>query len=108
MSTRAVIEFTNGNERFFVYRHFDGFPKNIIPKIEKAIREGDKMNLDGARIGKFVTLFLTLHNQPADGNPGYEIASQIPDDVAYIYSVEAKNEIGSKWKVSYRQAGDDS
>jgi hypothetical protein len=106
MSTRGVIEFTNGNERFYVYHHHDSFPKNIIPKIEKAIREGDKMHLDGTRIGKFVTLFLTLHNQPADGNPNYEITSQIHGDAEYIYSVEAKNELGSKWKVSYRKNDD--
>lgn len=36
MSTRAVITFSDKDDTFHVYKHYDGYPKGVLPHISEA------------------------------------------------------------------------
>lgn len=46
MSTRCIIRFEDEREGFFVYKHWDGYPTNIVPLIQNFLRWDKGRNND--------------------------------------------------------------
>lgn len=90
MSTRATIKFTEGDEvgdeTFFVYRHSDGLPSNVLQDIALAI-ETSKGRWSGPECGLMVSLFLGIHFKPNERLPDYMLTSGFHGDESYRYLV---------------------
>lgn len=88
MSTRATIEFTDGDEIYYVYRGHDGFPKNILQDI-KACIEKSKGRWSNPELGTLVTLMLAMHwDWQKTRLPDYEMTSTFHGDDSYRYYVK--------------------
>jgi hypothetical protein len=87
MSTRATIEISDGDETFYVYRHSDGCPKNIMPDIENAI-----LKCKYGATGVFASIFLGMTFNPNKSLPDYEITTCFHEDESYRYFVKYSKE----------------
>ena len=96
MSTRATIRISDErDEHYFIYRHSDGHPENVIPDIEKvvALAEG---RWTGAEIGQFISLFFATHGNARIRIQDYELTNGFHGDESYRYCVQYR---GDKWLV---------
>ncbi len=93
MSTRATIKFADKYEAYYVYRHSDGFPKNVLKDIKEVI---DHKNgcWSGSECGVLVSCFLGMHYNREDRLPTYEMTSGFHGDESYCYNVDWD---GAKW-----------
>jgi hypothetical protein len=98
MSTRCTIKFSDGLDEFFIYRHCDGFPDNVLPDIEAAIQKS-KNRWSGSEVGCFVTLFLAMHFDTSKRLPYYELTSCIHGDESYLVDVIWNKD---KWDVALK------
>ena len=96
MSTRATIQFKDRDEVYFVYRHCDGFPEDVLPDIEAAINRNSL--LSGVQAGHLVSLLLGMTFRPGERVQSYEMTTSFHGDESYIYFVEWK---GEKWEVRH-------
>lgn len=88
MSTRCTIKFQDDDERFFVYRHCDGFPDTVIPDLQAAI-DKSRGRWSEPELGCLVTLFLADNfDSSAKRLPDYHMSSGYPGDESYTYTVE--------------------
>lgn len=98
MSTRCTIRFSDGDEEFFVYRHCDGYPENILPDIE-AVIEKSKGRWSGGEAGILVSMFLA-DNFDSDKKrlPEYWMTSGHHGDESYLYDVVWNDDL-SQWEI---------
>lgn len=100
MSTRASIQFSDGYNTYFVYRHCDGYPEEVVPDIEATLEKA-KYRWSEPEGGLLTTLFLAMHYNPDDARlPDYEITSGIHGDEDYCYLV-AWDSNNRKWILTY-------
>jgi hypothetical protein len=91
MSTRATIKFTNNHptspDAFYVYRHCDGYPEDVLPDIAGAI-DASTGRWSEPETECLVTLFLAMQFHPEkDRLPDYHITSGFHGDESYQYEV---------------------
>jgi len=88
MSTRANIKFKCGDDILHVDRSHDGFPDNILPDIDAAIKLA-KGRWSGPELGQLVSLFLGLHFSKDRRIQNYEpcIGYTTAGDESYTYYV---------------------
>jgi hypothetical protein len=96
MSTRATIQFKDEYDTFFVYRHCDGYPEQIMPDIEKVI-ENAHGRWSGSECGMFVAFFLGSYFDPKARLSEYMMTSYWHGDESYQYYVEWDTE-QKEWK----------
>ena len=85
MSTRATIEFSYDDDKYYVYRHSDGFPENVEGDIREVIREA-KGRWSDPELGLLVTLFLAKgYNYDEYRLPDYVITECFHGDESYRY-----------------------
>lgn len=89
MSTRATIKF----EDFYIYRHCDGYPEQVLPDIQLAI-EKSKGLWSEPEVGMLVSFFLGIHFKSENRLPDYELTSGWHGDESYRYEVRFDKE----WK----------
>jgi hypothetical protein len=101
MSTRATIKFKDRNEEFFVYRHHDGFPENVIQDIKDVLKKV-KDRWSAPECGTLVSVFIGTHhtNQIV---PDYIMTTSFTGDESYTYLVKYDDSI-NEWKVEYFEA----
>jgi len=88
MSTRATICFKDRHDEFYVYRHCDGFPQDVLPEINAAIEKA-KGRWSEPECGMLVTLFLAMHYDPSKSRlPDYHVSRGFAGDESYRYLVE--------------------
>jgi hypothetical protein len=86
MSTRATIKFSDKDTEYFVYRHCDGIPDNVLADIKKCI-EISKDRWSEPEVELLVTLFLMVNNNIKERLPDYNITSGFHGDESYSYYV---------------------
>lgn len=96
MSTRATIKFKDRDEVYFVYRHCDGFPDDVLPDVEAAIKRNSL--LSGAEAGHLVSLLLGMTFRPGERVQTYEMTTAFHGDESYRYFVEWT---GDEWEVRH-------
>jgi hypothetical protein len=96
MSTRATIQFKDEYDTFFVYRHCDGYPEQIMADLEKAI-ENARGRWSGSECGMFVSFFLGSHFEANAHQPDYVMTSYWHGDESYQYYAEWDTE-RREWK----------
>jgi hypothetical protein len=97
MSTRATLQFKDEYDSFFVYRHCDGYPEQIMPDVEKVI-ENARGRWSGSECGMFVSFFLGTYFDPKARLPDYMMTSNWHGDESYQYYVEWDTE-RKEWKI---------
>lgn len=97
MSTRATIQFKDEYDTFYVYRHSDGYPKNILGDITDVL-EMTKGRWSGSECGMLVSCFLGMHYKPNERLPSYDLTTAFHGDESYRYYVHWNAE-EHKWKV---------
>jgi len=95
MSTRATIQFKDRYNTFYVYRHCDGFPENILPDIETVVEKA-KGRWSDPECGMLVSFFLGTHFKEKNRMPDYEMTSSWHGDESYRYHVEFDANV-NKW-----------
>lgn len=100
MSTRATIKFTDDyGEEYYVYRHSDGYPENILRDVARA-SEKAKGRWSGAEVGRFVTFFLTFfYDFEKMRLPDYQITGSFHGDESYRYYAAFSEEKG-EWEIA--------
>jgi len=98
MSTRATIEFKDGSEKVYIYRGHDGFPEDILPDIERAIKINIQSRFGSAEIGQLIAVFLGETYEPKTRVQNYEITTAFHGDESYRYFVEY-NDNERKWEI---------
>lgn len=99
MSTRATIQFKDGDEQFYVYRDCDGYPENILPDLKKAIDYHEACRYGSAECGMLVTHFLGLTYVFNRRVPDYEITNCFHGDESYRYHV-VWDDKEKKWRIA--------
>ncbi len=98
MSTRATIKFSNEYfaEKYYVYRHCDGFPEVILADLQKLIDEA-KGRWSDPELGMIVSLFISMnYDYNKQSLPDYEITETFHGDESYTYYFNWNNET-KKW-----------
>lgn len=98
MSTRATIQFKDGDDEFYVYRDCDGFPENILPDLQKAIEQHRQCRHGSAELGMLVTHFLGMTYVPNSRVPDYEITKCFHSDESYRYFVNLDSK-SREWQI---------
>ena len=99
MSTKATIEFSDhGDKKFYVYRHCDGYPEQVIPDIMSAINQSRGFGFMGKARG-LVSFFIRIHFRH-EQLPDYELTSGFHGDESYRYFVKY-NQQYRVWEVSH-------
>lgn len=110
MSTRCqvfIIEKLKGKEERIgtLYHHFDGYPENIIPKLNAAINKWQKNAVMGYIHGNTLINYIT-----AEDPSGYEIEpidTKIHGDLSYLYEVRIRYKGNSReWKAQVKTIGE--
>lgn len=96
MSTRATIQFKDEYDTYFVYRHCDGYPEQIMPDIETAI-DLSHGRWSGSECGMLVSLFLGTHFKERQRWLDYMMTTNWHGDESYQYYVEWNTE-RKEWK----------
>jgi len=100
MSTRANVELqTTDGESVLLYHHWDGYPRWIVPEIERLLaiiaerlsEPGCLSWWDSERVG---ALMVYLSKREADLVPGFQPSSGIHGDIEYYYVVLLGPEFG--------------
>jgi hypothetical protein len=86
MSTRASIKFSDSYDEFFLYRHSDGFPENVLSDIEETVTECEN-RWSGTELGQLVSYFLGKQFNPEYRIQSYEPTSGIHGDESHCYFV---------------------
>jgi hypothetical protein len=95
MSTRATLIFEDRRDKYYVYRHSDGFPEDIKPDIEKAIKHfNDRCD----EVGQLVSTFLGIVFDPEKRLQPYEMTTSIHGDESYLYYIRLED---GKFKLHY-------
>ena len=97
MSTRATIKFEDRNDIFFVYRHCDGYPEQIMPDIESVLEKA-RGRWSEPECGMLVSFFLGTHFKPEERLPDYEMTGSFHGDESYRYNVKW-DATANKWTV---------
>ena len=86
MSTRATIQFKDGEETFFIYKHCDGYPEGVLPDIHALMEE---RKAEDREISQIATFFLLQANKGVTSFSGisYELTSSEHGDEAYRYTI---------------------
>lgn len=100
MSTRATIQFSDTFDTFFVYRHSDGHPQNVIADLESVIEKA-RGRWSGSECGTLVSFFLGSHFKENERLPDYEMTSAFHGDESYRYFVKWDAEL-ERWTVRVR------
>lgn len=87
MSTRATIKFSDKHESFYVYRHCDGYPEQVLPDIETVLGKA-KGRWSEPECGPLVSFFLGMHFKLEERLPDYEMTGNFHGDESYRYYVE--------------------
>lgn len=95
MSTRATIRFRDKYDTFFVYRHSDGHPDNVLNDIQGAIEKA-KGRWSGSECGLLVSFFLGTYFKAEERLPQYMMTSEFHGDESYRYFVEWNSD-EKKW-----------
>ena len=96
MSTRATIRISDGDETYFVYRHCDGYPKNVEPDILAAIEL--QCRLSGPETGHLVSLLLGTTYRSDARVQIYEMTPCFHGDENYRYFVKWNRET-QRWEL---------
>jgi len=95
MSTRATIAFISDYETFYVYRHCDGYPEQIMLDIETALNEANGRWSD-PECGMLVSFFLGWFLDKQRRLPDYMMTTGWHGDESYQYYIEW-NKADKKW-----------
>lgn len=98
MPTRATIEFSDHRKKFYVYRHFGGYPEQVMPDIMSAIEKSRGL-WGEPEVGLLVSFFIGLHSKE-ERIPDYEITSGFHEDENYRYFVKYNQEYRF-WEVKH-------
>ena len=96
MSTRCNIIIKNKWDKFFIYRHCDGYPQVAGKDLIKRFK--DKINQDYIWITDFVNELVK------DKNNDYEITDSVHGDIKYLYTIDMDKktfevqEVDAQWK----------
>lgn len=101
MSTRATIKIQHEDETYFVYRHCDGFPEDVLPDIEAAIKRN--ASLSCAEPGHLVSLLLGMTFRPEHRIQSYEMTPCFHGDESYRYFVTWD---GKQWAARVGEKGE--
>ena len=99
MSTRATIEFSDRGGKFYVYRHCDGYPEQIMPDIMSVIEKSRGMWSE-PEVGLLVSFFIGIHFRH-EQLPDYELTSGFHGDESYRYFVKYNQEYRF-WEVRHK------
>lgn len=86
MSTRAMVQVTNGTDKLSLYHHTDGYPSYMVPTIKKAWETYGK-RWEGARVYKVASMLCAIDPvvfEPLDYHT-------LHGDIAYYYVVNCKD-----------------
>jgi hypothetical protein len=87
MSTRATIKFQDKWDTYYVYRHCDGFPENILPDIKDTIKSCNG-RWSCSELGQLVSCFLGKNYNDKSRIQDYEITPCFHGDESYKYYVK--------------------
>ena len=98
MATRATIEFSDDDYyKYYVYRHHDGFPENILKDLQDTI-DLVKGRWSEPEVECLVTLFLASKwDYKKERCPDYQITSNFHGDESYRYYCKW-NKNDKEWK----------
>jgi len=89
MGTRCLIKFKDEYNTFTVYKHWDGYPSNILPLIEKAKTKA--WELPRFEADEFATAFISVA-KPDKGGGDVRLCNNNADlGQEYIYTVSLKD-----------------
>lgn len=88
MSTRCVVTFKDANESFAVYKHWDGYPENIIECIESA--KAFAWELPRFEASDFAAAFIAA-NKKEGGNVYLSVGADYHGDLSYEYTVTCED-----------------
>ena len=89
MSTRSNIIIQDGSDKFYIYRHSDGYPEGAGKDLKKFMAKDKYTHWDGS---KLATNLVRL-NEPTDYGFGpkdyypYEITTGVHGDIEYLYLI---------------------
>ena len=114
MSTRSTIQFHYGNSKATIYKHFDGYPTNMIPLLQEFLAWNKDRNEDPGYAAanfcfwaKFKDLIeqaersinntaeetLSLFRLGDDCLTGYGVTNNDHNDEEWFYRIDAEKEI---------------
>jgi hypothetical protein len=86
MGTRAVVIFKDESGSFKVYKHWDGYPDNMVPLIKAAACKA--WELPRFEADEYAAAFVA-HAKKGSGDVRL-LNGAIPPDVEFVYSVTCK------------------
>lgn len=90
MGTRAVITFIDEIDTFHVYKHWDGYPSNILDCIEEAKKFA--WELPRFEADEFAAAFITATKYPGGGDIRISHGYKYHGDLEYRYEVRVIND----------------